>query len=243
MENFNYYEYWEMQEPIEKPHRNRTRELGVSITGVPVSSALTKLGDALQRLSQMYNLMELEESGYEVKEMLAYMTEQEIVDKLAEAGVEKAITLGEAENVFTCEEWKEITQIPQAKKEFLIIRQVEEVAAGMVMDVSAFNTIDYLRNATRFDSYRYFTDKTAESARDLATLHSCTSDETGRMMIKQRYISLINIRYRNYGLRLLSLYRMCRDDGRKAELREKIGEQDRQIRRLSQIWKKYAYWQ
>ncbi len=118
-----------------------------------------------------------------------------------------------------------------------------KVSPGHFVDVSAFNTVDYLRNTAKFhfDKYRYFTDKVAEKAKDLAILHSCISHESGRSEIKQRFISLGNNKYRDYALRLAEMIRATPDLDRKAKLLEKFEERKNQIRRLVAIWKKYAW--
>ena len=241
---FSYFAYWKQQEPVAMPHRQRARELlGVKVDGVPVSPALTKLGETLQRLKNMFNFAEIEEQGIDVRAMLTYMTEQQIIDELNEMGVEQNISVGEIENLLLEQDWQPVLEIPFVRASFCNLRQIEETPSGKLVDVSAFSSADYLRGVAEFDKYRYFLDKTAERAKDLAIMHSAVSSKEGKEEIKNRFVALANNRFRNRALRLLEMHRSSRDEAQRQELHSKIEEVNRQIRRLRAIWKKYAYWE
>lgn len=241
---FSYYAYWERQEPQMKAHKKRARELlGVKVDGVPVSPALTKLGETLQRLEEMFNFAEIEEQGIDVRAMLTYMTEQQAIDELNEMGVEQNISVGEVENLLLEQEWQPVLEIPFVRASFCNLRQIEELPSGKTVDVSAFSTMDYLRGVAEFDKYRYFLDKTAERAKDLAIMHSAVSSKEGKEDIKKRFVALANSRFRNRALRLLAMHRLSRDEEKRQELHSKIEQLNKQIRRLRAIWKKYAYWE
>lgn len=241
---FSYYAYWKQQEPVMKPHRQKASELlGIKVDGVPVSPALTKLADTLQRLEEMFDFSEIAEQGIDVNAMLSYMTEQQAIDELNEMGIEQNISVGEVENLLLEMDWQPVLEIPFVRASFSNLRQIEECPSGKMVDVSAFATVDYLRGVADFDVYKYFLDKTAERAKDLAIMHSAVTSKEGKEEIKMRFIALANNRFRNKALRLAAMHRACRDEEQRQTLFGKIQEVNRQIRRLRAIWKKYAYWE
>ena len=225
------------------PHIAKAEELGLHVDGVPVSSVLTKLSDAERRIGDMFNAVQIEEEGIDIKAMFTYMTEQEIIDELEDKGIEKDIGTAEIEFLINCDEWQIILQIPQVKRAFFDLRQMEEITPGHYADISAFNTVDYLRNVAgfEFDKYLYMTDKVAERAEDLAVMHSCLATQEGRNAVRHKFVVLTNGKYRDYALRLLAMHNATEDKARKEELLEKLDKQNMQIRRLKQIWQKNAF--
>lgn len=241
---FSYYAYWKQQEPVAKPHRQKASELlGIKVDGVPVSPALTKLADTLQRLEEMFDFSEIAEQGIDVNAMLSYMTEQQAIDELNEMGVEQNISVGEVENLLLEQDWQPVLEIPFVRASFCNLRQIEELPSGKLVDVSVFSTMDYLRGVAEFDKYQYFLDKTAERAKDLAIMHSAVSSKEGKEDIKKRFVTLANSKFRNRALRLLAMHKASRDEEKRQEMHSKIQELNKQIRRLRAIWKKYAYWE
>ena len=245
MQQFNYHEMWEMEKPSKMPHRQRAEELGIKVTDIPVSPVLTRLKESLRRIEEMYNVAELKEEGIYVEELLNQFTEIQLIEYIEEQGFEHAIALAEIEALLFSQEWSGIVDIPFIKRDFFLLRQFEESANGGLIDVSAYNTWDFIRGNEdwEFDKYKYFTDKVAEKVEDLAILHSAVSDLKDKESIRNRFISVVNSKYRNYALRLVSMLELTKDKEKKAELREKIDERNKQIRRLRAIWKKYAYWE
>lgn len=134
-------------------------------------------------------------------------------------------------------------QVPSVISDFFLLRQFEEGMNGKIVDTSAFNTMDFIKGfqGWEFDKYRYFTDKVAERAADLAIMHSCISSPEGREMVKAKFVALVNARFRNYALRLAAMANATQDKDRKAEIRQKIRERNRQIARLRAIWHSHAY--
>ena len=244
MNEFSYQEFWALEEPMQRPHRLRADELGISVDDIPVSPVLTKFEDSLRRIEEMYNIAELEEEGVDVEALLNQFTEMQVTEYLENMEFEAAISFGEIESLLFCNDWSRIIQIPWVNVDFFLLRQFEESATGSFVDVSAFNTIDFLRTMEHFefDKYRYFTDKVAEKVMDMAIMHSCISNTLDKEQIKQRFISYVNQKYRDYALKLLEIIKNIDDEIKKAELMEKMQERNRQIRRLRSIWKKYAYW-
>jgi len=241
MSEFNYMEFWALEEPAQKPHIKRADELGLYVYDIPASPVLPKLNECIRRIEEMYNVLELEEEGIGIEELLDKYTEMQVIEYLEEMGFERAITLGEIESLLFMNEWLDILQIPKIKSDFFLLRQFEECSNGKMTDVSAFSSVDFLRNLPEFDKYKYFTDKVAERVEDLAIMHSCISDEDGRQKVKEKFVALINNKYRNYALRLVAMIKSTNDEGRKEELMDKMREQNKQIRRLNAIWNKYAY--
>jgi hypothetical protein len=232
-----YEEFWQLQEPAVKPHKQRAYELGLIMAEVPVSPVLTPLKETLQRLDTMYNLKELEAEGIDVRAMLSYMTEQQVIEELEEAGIEQAILPAESEALMASQDYRALAEIPINRKNYFFIRQLEDG-----VDTSAFNTVDFFRlHHFEFDKYRYFTDKVAERIADLAMTFSCISNQIGKNNTWRRYASLVNSTYRDRALRLAAIFRATQDSEQKYELYCKIQELNRQIRRVKRIWHKYAY--
>jgi len=241
---FSYQAYWKQQEPVARPHRQRASELlGIKVDGVPVSPALTRIEETMQRLYEMFDFVQIEEEGIDVNAMLSYMTEQQAIDELNEMGIEQNISVGEVENLLAEREWEPVMDIPFVRYQFCNLRQIEEMPSGKYVDVSVFATVDYLRGVADFDAYRYFLDKTAERAKDLAIMHSAVTSKEGKEEIKTRFIALANNRFRNRALRLAAMHSTCKDEEQRQTLFGKIQEINWQIRRLRAIWKKYAYWE
>ena len=243
MSEFNYMKFWALEEPMQRPHVKRADELGISVDDIPVSPILTRFEDSLKRILEMYNAFELEEEGINVEELLDKYTELQVMEYLKEMGFENAVSMNEAENLQLCNEWLEIIQLPKTKSDFFLLKQFEETPNGKVIDVSAYNTWDFLRGQEdwEFDKYRYFTDKVAEKAEDLAIMHSCISDAEGRNSVRKRFESLVNSKFGNYAARLTSMIKESNNMDIMAELVEKLHKQNKQIRRLQAIWNKYAY--
>ena len=243
MSEFSYQQYWALEQPMQKPHIKRADELGLHVDDIPVSPVLTRLENSIQRIEEMYNVAELREEGINVEELLDQFTEIQVLEYLEEMGFENAVAIGEVENLQICKEWHDIIQLPKVKKDFFRLRQFEESANGKFVDVSAFNTIDFLRGMEdwEFDKYKYFTDKVAEKAEDLAIMHSCINDKEERNIVRKRFESLVNGKYANSALRLTSMIKEANDLAVMAELLDKLHEKNRQIRRLYAIWHKFAY--
>ncbi len=244
MSEFNYNKMWELEEPVKMPHAKRSEELGIQVSGVTVSPALTKYSESIRRIEESFNMPDLEEAGIAVNQLLSSHTEMQVIDFLEEQGFEHSLSLGEIEGLLFGAEWRSILQIPRIKGDFFLLKQFEESSNGRLVDVSAFGTVDFLKTLDyfEFDKYKYLTDKVAEKAEEMAIMHSCISDATGKERVKQRFISFVNQKYRDYALRLVAMMRSTDDEGKKADLMRKIQERNRQIRRLKLIWKKYAYW-
>ena len=243
MSEFNYMELWALEEPMQKPHDRRAAEFGISIDDIPVSPVLTRFEDSLNRIMEMYNVFELEEDGIDVEQLLDKYTELQVMEYLKEMGFENAVSMNEAEILQMCDDWLEIIQLPKTKSDFYLLKQFEETPNGKVIDVSAFNTMDFLRGQEdfEFDKYRYFTDKVAEKAEDLAIMHSCITDAEGRNNVRKRFEALVNSKFGNSASWLTARIKECNDLGEMSELVDKLHEKNRQIRRLQSIWNKYAY--
>ena len=244
MSEFNYMELWALEQPMQKPHDRRADELGISIDDIPVSPVLTKLKDSLKRIEDMYNIAELQEEGIDIEDLLDQFTELQVMEYLAEMGIETAVSMSEAECLQMCSDWLEIIELPKIKSDFFLLKQFEETPNGKIIDVSAYNTWDFLRGMGEdweFDKYKYFTDKVAEKAEDLAIMHSCITDPEGRENVRKRFEVLVNSKFGNSASWLTARIRECNDLGKMAELVDKLHEKNRQIRRLQAIWNKYAY--
>ena len=133
MSEFSYQEFWALEEPMQKPHRLRAEELGISVDDIPVSPALTRLSESLRRIEQQYNLFELEDDQVNVSELLDKYTEMQVINILNEMGIESAISFGEIESLLFCNDWSRIMQIPWVNGDFFLLRQFEESALGNLL--------------------------------------------------------------------------------------------------------------
>jgi len=118
MREFSYSELWALEEHVSKPHRIRAEALGIRIADLPVTPALTKLEDSMRRIDSLYNLLELEEEGLKVRELLQKHTEMQLLDFLETNGCELSITMEEVENllldnevIFGCEVYSDGNQL------------------------------------------------------------------------------------------------------------------------------------
>lgn len=243
MQEFSYEQVWKLEQPTQRPHKRRADELGIKVTDIPVSPVLTRLKESLRRIEELFNVAELKEEGINVEELLNNFTEFQLISYIEEQGFEHAIALAEIEGLLFSQEWSGIIDIPFIKRDFFLLRQFEESASGGLIDVSAYNTWDFIRGNENweFDKYKYFTDKVAEKVEDLAIMHSCLTSSEERNNVRKRFDSLVNIKFGNSAFRLLSMINETRDLDKMAELTEKLQEKNRQIRRLNAVWNKYAY--
>jgi len=243
MQEINYHELWELEQPTQRPHKRRADELGIRVTDIPVSPVLTRLKESIRRIEELYNIRELLEEGINVDELLNQFTEFQLIAYIEELGFEHSIALAEIEALVSSQEWTALIDIPFIRRDFFVLRQFEESANGGLIDVSAFNTMDFIRGNDdwEFDKYKYFTDKVAEKSKDLAIMHSCISGKEEREIIRKRFDSLVNGKFANSAVRLISMIKETTDLGRLAELTDRLQEKNSQIRRLNEIWNKHAY--
>jgi hypothetical protein len=107
---------------------------------------------------------------------------------------------------------------------------------------SAFNTVDFYRlhPPRSFDRYAYRIKKLMEKVMDLAIMHSCISSHEGRLNTLRRYESLVESEFRGQLLALTWRYKREMDEGRRLELKRKIGQLNRRILECKMIWERYA---
>ena len=84
MSEFSYQQYWALEEPVQRPHIMRSEELGIKFSGVPVSPALTRYGESLRRITELFSAFELEEDGIAVEQLLDKYSEMQVMDFLEE---------------------------------------------------------------------------------------------------------------------------------------------------------------
>lgn len=109
-------------------------------------------------------------------------------------------------------------------------------------NVSAFNTHDY-EKLYPFNKHQWKLNRVYDRVKDLAITHSCASDEEGRKNIHQRYINLVNSKFRNEGIIILEHYRKYKVWMNKDRVISRIEELNSRIRTCKKIWKQYAYWE
>jgi len=207
---FSYYEFWALQEPQKKAHKQKAEEYGlIDEDDLPVASTLQIIRKS--------------------RDIIEDLTEEELT---AWSEVQRQVYMRDIEPLLA---------IPVVHSDFIDLRQFEEIDGKMV-DVSAFNTIDFLGNRPEFDKKRYAMNKIAEKAEDLALLHSCVSSKRGREHIKARFKALVNTSYRNRALYLANVkFQQVETAEKQAVIRQKVAECNRQIIRLGLIWKNLAF--
>ena len=97
MQEINYHELWELEQPTQRPHKRRADELGIRMTDIPVSPVLTRLKESIRRIEELYNIRELLEEGINVDELLNQFTEFQLIAYIEELGFEHSIALAEIE--------------------------------------------------------------------------------------------------------------------------------------------------
>jgi hypothetical protein len=107
-------------------------------------------------------------------------------------------------------------------------------------DYSAFNTNDYLRTRRPFNKYYYAIKKLMERIRDLAIMHSCISDESGRLEVYNRYEAFVEREFRLGLADLVDRYRRELNDEKRIRMKERIAEISRRIMDCKRIWAQYA---
>ncbi len=196
---------------------------------------LTKMQDAVRRIDEKYNLNLLESEGINVHELLGRMTEDQLMEYLEQQGIEESISLDEIEHLAIQEEYSLLLDVPYVKKAFFSLKNVEED--------SPFNSVDYLRNneVDSYNPYKYFLDKAAQRAKELAIMHSCVSNPEDKDVVKQRYISFVTQAFKSYADWLRANIPLEPNQEKRSRMTKKLLELNSNIRRLRTIWHKHAY--
>ena len=107
-------------------------------------------------------------------------------------------------------------------------------------EYSAFNTHDYQRTQRLFNKYHYAMKKIMEQVKDLAIMHSCISDEEGRLATYRRYEALVDREFRHRLLTLADRHKGEADGEKRYWMKRKIAELTRRILECKRIWAQYA---
>ena len=203
---FDYNEFWALQEPQKKAHKQRADECGlIDKDDLPVAPTLHIIGKS-----------------------------RDITEEMSE---EELISWGEVQRQVLMKDIEPLLAIPQIESSFVDLRQMEDG-----IDVSVFNTVDFLReHKLEFDKKRYAMNKIIERAKDLALLHSCVGSEWSKEHVKQRFEALVNTSFRKGALYLATVKFPIATDEERAEIKQKIGECNRNIIKLMMIWKKFSF--
>ena len=107
-------------------------------------------------------------------------------------------------------------------------------------EYSAFNTHDFHQMRGKINWQACAERKLEKRVKDLALLCSCLSHEEGRRNTKARYIRLLQHEFQDKLDRLARQLHEARDPEAQAEARRKIGQIQRQVWKLNQVWSKYS---
>jgi hypothetical protein len=108
---------------------------------------------------------------------------------------------------------------------------------------NAFNACHFQRIQRPFDKYAYRIRKIVEEVKDLAILHSSTSQPEGKSNIKRKYESLVDNEFRGRLLRLVEKHQRSWTQEQRYEIRKKIAELNRRILQCQKIREEYANWE
>lgn len=156
-------------------------------------------------------------------------------DITEEMNDEEIIDWAECQRRVIANDYKELDIIPHVVSEIVDLRQIEDG-----VDVSAFNTADWLRGKREFNKVAYAKQQIVERIKDLAILYSCISSEQGRNNTKRKALSLLENKHKAIALAYLKQMQNTSDFEKKQELRRKILQINAEIRHLLSIWKKFS---
>jgi len=107
-------------------------------------------------------------------------------------------------------------------------------------EYSAFNTVDFERIQRPINKYWYAMRIIMERVKDLAIMHSSSTEEEGRRAIHRRYEALVDREFREQLMRYVNRYPRERDEDKRLWLKDKIAELNRRIIDCQRIWGRYA---
>lgn len=129
-----------------------------------------------------------------------------------------------------------ILQVPKQENDFFLPKDLDEFGN----DVSAFNTIDFQRKRPEFDRNRYRNKKLLERAKDLAVLYSSTSGKAEKEDQKRRFFAFIDSSHGHRVQRLSEMYGWTKNEDKKATIKAKIAELNREIIKMKAVWEQYS---
>lgn len=107
-------------------------------------------------------------------------------------------------------------------------------------EYSAFNTHDYQRMKSRPNWAVIAKQKLIDRVQELALLHSCISQEAGKANTKERFKKFLEDEFQEKLEKLAQRLHKAKDSAGQADIRCKIGQIQRQILELHQVWAEHA---
>ena len=107
-------------------------------------------------------------------------------------------------------------------------------------EYSAFNTHDYQRMKSRPNWAVIAKQKLIDRVQELALLHSCLSTEAGRTNTKERFKKFLEDEFQDKLEKLAQRLHRTKGSEGQSEIKCKIGQIQRQILELYQVWAKHA---
>ncbi|CAB1062141.1 hypothetical protein D1BOALGB6SA_6917 [Olavius sp. associated proteobacterium Delta 1] len=110
---------------------------------------------------------------------------------------------------------------------------------------SAFNTNDFYRlhKPKPYNGYHYRLKQIFEKVKDLAIMHSCISHQEGKHNTRQRYKSLVDNEFRDEAAILLDTLKKYPQWVDRKKLAIRLAKLNSNIKKCSEIWKAYAFWE
>jgi len=171
-------------------------------------------------------------------------------DIVEDMEADELVSWGEQQRIVFAKEFEALMVVPNIKRDYFDFRQMEEIDGKMV-DISAFNTADFLAGKSDFDKARYAKDKRKEQIKDLAIRFSCVKSEEGKISIKHKVRNLIDDCF--YSLAMRYFDRHGDDEGIKGyrhyavklsekgwQVFDKLKEIYSEVKEFERVWNKFS---
>lgn len=204
------------------------------LAGVPVAPSLTRLHEAIHRITTHYHPYDLEEAGIDVASLLETKSEKDVLALLEDAGIEASILPSEA--IFQVEREWECQPLSSFEP-----REFETLPNGEVIDGSAFNTHDFERDHPRlFNKAAYARQMVLKRVRDLALQYTSASSQQAREAVQELFRSGIVGRQLGVLEGLQKAVRATSSQERRQRLEHDIREGECLVMQCHAVWQKYA---
>jgi hypothetical protein len=105
---------------------------------------------------------------------------------------------------------------------------------------SAFNTNDFQKQMRPFNVEGYKMKTIMERVKDLAIMHSCTSEPKNQQLVFERFISFMNFEFINQVEELAKQLHTDLSCTEQIKIRSEIEALSRKIGRCKRVWERYA---
>lgn len=210
----------------------------LDIEDLPNMAGLTRYEGAKQRIENAYCSYDLQEAGINIDSELQRKTEQQVIDLIERAEVQPAIGTKEIVRLLSDDEHELLSCISMASS----TSENSFWQGKPGYDESAFNTHDYLNGQPSYtiDKFRYFAQKVADYGRAIALLHAVVSQPEGKQFLREKFVALINRKFRNRALALAEKLSSLNNSDDITETRSTIHKLNVQISHMNVLWRETA---